>query len=89
MSDETKSPDPDQLRERIERVYQTLEGKRSSWGAQTWFAKEAGVSPVSVSRWLTDGKEHRPILPTALALLSYMERLAKIEKLVKGNNGDD
>ena len=78
---------PKELRARIERVYQTLEKEDKTRGALSWFARQARVTPVSVSRWLTDGQEHRPPLPTAVALLECMEKLAELQWIIGGGGG--
>lgn len=75
MSDES-----DDYRARIERVYMVLERQDNERGALAWFARKARVGPVTVSRWLTDGKEARPFNGTAEGLLEALEALADVEE---------
>lgn len=62
----------DLLRRRIEEAYRSHNPDASSaHGALAWFAREARVHPVSVSRWV--GGERTPSGP-ALAVLRLLER---------------
>lgn len=67
--------DPDVLRRRIEEVYRQHTGASSGHGALTWFAGQAQVGRVTVSRWVAGARE--PGGPV-LALLECLEREAGI-----------
>lgn len=45
---------PRELAERIERVHRALTGKEGGRGARAWFAREVGVKPLTVSRWVSE-----------------------------------
>lgn len=62
---------------RIERVFCTLEGRRSAHGARAWFARQAKVRPYTVSRWLAGSTFEGP----PLAVLELLEARAGIEPL--------
>ena len=66
--------DPDLLRTRIEEVYIARTGASSGHGALSWFARQAKVDRVTVSRWVAG--ERDPVGP-ALALLECLEREAE------------
>lgn len=80
----TEAIPAEEIRERIERVYVILERRDNPHGALAWFARTARVRPMTVSRWLSDGKERRPMSGTALSLLEALERLAAIEAQLRG-----
>ncbi len=42
-----------ELLRRIERAYLALERKDRPHGARAWFARQAGVYPYTVSRWIS------------------------------------
>lgn len=62
-----------ELLARIERVYLHLEQRSTPHGARAWFARQARVTPWTVSRWLSGA---RPFQGSPAAVLELLERRA-------------
>lgn len=76
--DETRTEveSSEEVRSRIERVYQELEGADGPRGALSWFADRARVEFKTVSRW---ARGVHPMPGPALALLEELERRAGLQ----------
>lgn len=46
--------DPDALREKLEQGYMAITGSERPGGALTWWARQLGVEPNTVWRWVMD-----------------------------------
>lgn len=67
-----------ELSARIERVYVTLEKRPSAYGARSWFARKARVTPYTVTRWIN---EERAFQGAPLSVLEMLEERAGIVPL--------
>ena len=69
-----ESTDAAEFKQRIEQVYRAHTGSVSAHGAQSWFAAQVGVDPVTVYRWVSGRR--KPGGPT-IAVLGALELLAE------------